>query len=362
MIKVSKVYVIAEAGVNHNGDVKLAEKLIDVAASSGADAVKFQTFQAEKLVSIHAPKAKYQQENTNGAKTQLEMLKKLELTKEEFRHLQRYALKKQIDFLSTPFDKESLHFLIRDLGMSTVKIPSGEITNAPFLLACGWERKKMILSTGMCDLSEVRQALGVLAFGLLHNQEEPSESAFEATFSSVEGQKVLKQYVSILYCTTEYPAPYYSVNLRAIHTLQDQFQLPVGLSDHTAGIAIPIGSVALGALIIEKHFTLDQAMEGPDHKASLNPQELSEMIVGIRQMEQALGNGKKIASDVEIKNKKIARKSLVAAKPIQKGEYFTAKNLTVKRPGDAVSPYQYWNYLKKTANRDYREDECIDEY
>lgn len=356
-----KTYIIAEAGVNHNGDVHLAEKLIDVAANCGADAVKFQTFKAEKLVSVHAKKADYQKQTTNSEENQLEMLKKLELTFKDFQHLQHYAKEKNIEFLSTPFDEESLHFLARELKLNTIKISSGELTNAPFLLTCGWEQKKIILSTGMSDLEEVQNALGVLAFGLLHKEETPSLQAFQKTFKSEAGQNALKQYVSVLHCTTEYPTPYDSVNLQAMHTLKNTFGLPIGLSDHTAGICVPIGAVALGATIIEKHFTLDKNMDGPDHKASLNPDELTAMVTGIRQIEQALGTGEKIACSAEIKNKAIARKSLVAAKAIQKGEPFTKENLTVKRPGSGMSPYAYWDYLGKCATQNYMKDECIDE-
>lgn len=336
-----KTYVIAEAGVNHNGDIHLAKQLISVAKNCGADAVKFQTFKTEKTVSRNAQKADYQKQTTDQNESQFDMIKKLELNFEQFEELAQYAKEKQITFLSTPFDEDSLHFLTRTLKLDTIKIPSGEITNAPFLLACAQEQKKMVVSTGMCDLTEVQDALGVLAFGLLQKQEQPSLQAFRTTFSSEKGQAILKQYVSILHCTTEYPTPYDSVNLRAMYTLRDTFGLPFGLSDHTAGINIPIGATAMGAQIIEKHFTLDKNMEGPDHKASLNPEELAAMITGIRQIEQAMGTGEKVACAVESKNKEIARKSLVALKPIQKGEKFTKENLGCKRPGSGVNPYEY---------------------
>lgn len=356
-----KTYVIAEAGVNHNGDINLAKQLISVAKACGADAVKFQTFKSEKLVSRKAQKAEYQKQTTDQNESQFNMIKKLELSFEQFEELAQYAKEKQITFLSTPFDEDSLHFLTRTLKLDTIKIPSGEMTNAPFLLACAQEQKKMIVSTGMCDLTEVQDALGVLAFGLLQKQESPSLQAFRASFFSTEGQAKLKQYVSLLHCTTEYPTPYDSVNLRAMYTLHDTFGLPFGLSDHTAGINIPLGATAMGAQMIEKHFTLDKNMEGPDHRASLNPEELVAMVTGIRQIEQAMGTGEKIACAAESKNKDIARKSLVALQPIQKGEKFTKENLGCKRPGNGVSPYEYWTFIGKIAATNYTEDELIQE-
>lgn len=354
-----RTYIIAEAGVNHNGDINIAKQLISVAAECGADAVKFQTFKTEKIVSKQAKKADYQKQTTDQNESQFDMIKKLELSFAQFEELSHYAKEKQITFLSTPFDEESLHFLSRKLNLDTIKIPSGEITNAPFLLTCAQAQKQIIISTGMCDLKEITDALGVLAFGLLQKRETPSLETFRESFSSQEGQALLKKYVSILHCTTEYPTPYDAVNLRAMYTLRDTFGLPFGLSDHTAGIHIPIGAVAMGAQIIEKHFTLDKHMDGPDHKASLDPDELAAMVQGIRQIEQALGTGMKVACAVEEKNKNIARKSLVALRSIQKDEVFTKENLGCKRPGNGVSPYQYWDYLGQKAECDYLQDELI---
>ncbi|MCR2060292.1 N-acetylneuraminate synthase [Campylobacter helveticus] len=330
-----KVLIIAEAGVNHNGDLNLAKKLIEQAAKAGADVVKFQTFKAEDCVSIKAKKAKYQLENTAKDESQLEMIKKLELSREAHFELMKHCKKHNIAFLSTPFDLESVAFL-QSLNLSYFKIPSGEITNLPYLKAVARCKKKVLLSTGMANLAEIEAALEIL-------------------------RKNGTRDITLLHCTTEYPAPFEEVNLNAIKTLKEAFKLKVGYSDHTRGIVAALGAVALGAVVIEKHFTLDKTMEGPDHKASLEPSELKELCEGIRTLEKALGNGIKKASKSEAKNKIIARKSLVAKREIQKGEKFSEQNLTTKRPGSGISAMRYEEYLGKRALKTYKKDELINE-
>jgi len=354
-----KTYVIAEAGVNHNGDIDLAKKLIDIAVNAQADAVKFQTFKTENVISMDAPKAEYQIETTGAEESQYEMVKKLELSFAQFSELKLYCDDHNIEFLSTPFDIESADFLIDHLQIDTIKIPSGEITNAPLIYHIAQKSPKVILSTGMSTLSEIESALGVLAFGFLGRVENPSMEAFKAAFISPEGQRLLKDRVTLLHCTTEYPAPVQDVNLLAMNTMNTAFGLQVGYSDHTEGIAIPIAAVALGATVIEKHITYNKLAEGPDHKASLSPEELNEMIRGIRQVELAKGSGVKIPSESELKNLNIARKSIVALKKIKQGEPLTAENITIKRPGNGISPFEYWNVLKKIASKDYDNDQQI---
>lgn len=327
--------IIAEAGVNHNGDLNLAKKLIEQAAKAGADIVKFQTFKAEDCVSIKAKKAKYQLENTAKDESQLEMIKKLELSREAHFELMKHCKKHNIAFLSTPFDLESVAFL-QSLNLSYFKIPSGEITNFPYLKAVAKCKKKVLLSTGMANLAEIEAALEIL-------------------------RKNGTRDITLLHCTTEYPAPFEEVNLNAIKTLKEAFKLKVGYSDHTKGIVAALGAVALGAVVIEKHFTLDKTMEGPDHKASLEPSELKELCEGIRTLEKALGNGIKKASKSEAKNIIIARKSLVAKREIQKGEKFSEQNLTTKRPGSGISAMRYEEYLGKRALKTYKKDELIRE-
>jgi len=330
----NKVYIIAEAGVNHNGDIGLAKKLINKAVEAGVDAVKFQTFISEKVISKYAKKAEYQIENTkNSSETQLEMVKKLELSFNEFIELKEYCDKKEIEFLSTAFDFESIEFL-RKLGMKTWKIPSGEITNLPYLRKISEVADRIVMSTGMSNLEEIEQALKIL--------------------------NKAKDKITILHCNTEYPTPMKDVNLKAMNLIKEKFEVEVGYSDHTLGIEVPIAAVALGAKVIEKHFTLDKTMEGPDHKASLEPDELKKMVKCIRNIELALGEEKKEASPSEIKNKEIARKSIVAKCDIKKGEIFSEDNLTVKRPGNGVSPMEWDNVIGKIAHRDFLEDELIE--
>jgi N-acetylneuraminate synthase len=355
-----KVFIIAEAGVNHNGSLDMALQLIDVAADAGADAVKFQTFKAKKLVSRYASKAEYQNRNTGTAESQLEMIKKLELDEEQHMILAKRCLESGIEFMSTPFDSDSVDFLDNVVNVSRLKIPSGEITNGPILLRFAQTGKPLILSTGMSTLDEVETALGVLVFGFMNSGEKPSMGAFTEAYASNEGQAFLREKVTLLHCTTEYPAPFEEVNLKAMDTLRDKFSLPVGYSDHTMGIAVPIAAVAQGAVIIEKHFTLDRNLPGPDHKASLESGELKQMVSSIRQIELALGNGVKQPTASEIKNMAVARKSLVATREIKQGELFTEHNIAAKRPGNGISPIYYWDVLGKVATRDYSIDEMVE--
>lgn len=353
-----QVYVIAEAGVNHNGSIEMARQLIDIAAQAGADAVKFQTFSADALVSGDAPKAKYQQAAA-PQESQYAMLKKLELDDAMHYHLIQHSKARGIQFLSTPFDVKSLDLLVNKFGLHLVKIPSGEMTNAPFLLEIASTGKAAILSTGMSTLGEIETALGVLAFGYLGGKSKPSPQAFARAFASSAGQKKLGQKVTLLHCTTEYPAPYGDVNLQAMDTLRQAFGLPVGYSDHTDGIAVAIAAAARGAVIIEKHFTLDKNLPGPDHKASLEPDDLAALVGSIRQVELAQGDGRKVPAKTEINNRLVARKSLVAARDIAQGEPFSEKNLAAKRPGDGMPPIRFWEMIGRKATRNYRKDERI---
>ncbi len=352
--------IIAEAGVNHNGSIDIALRLVDAAADAGADAVKFQTFKAEAIVSRAAPKAEYQIHATGNGESQLDMIRRLELSPDDHRQLLRHCESRDIAFLSTPFDVASARFLVQDLGLLKLKIPSGEITNALLLMEVARLGRPVILSTGMSTLSEVEEALGVLAFGYLHAPMLASRSAFRQAYVSDEGQAALQKNVTLLHCTTEYPAPFDEVNLAAIDTLKSAFGLPVGFSDHTQGIAVPLAAVARGATVVEKHFTLDRTLPGPDHRASLQPDELAVMVVGIRQIEVAIGDGLKRPSAAELKNAPIARRSLVAARRIKAGEKFTEEKLAAKRPGNGVSPMDFWAWTERIAIRDFDEDEPIE--
>jgi N-acetylneuraminate synthase len=354
-----RVFVIAEAGVNHNGSLEQALKLIEAAAQAGADAVKFQTFKSEAVISRYASKAEYQARNTGDSESQLEMVKKLELGLSAHEQLLARCRTSGILFLSTPFDLSSIDMLVNVLGVQRIKIGSGEITNAPLLLNIAQSGLPAILSTGMSTLGDIEEALGVLTFGYLHLGLAPSIDRFRQAFRSVDGQRQLQDKVVLLHCTTEYPAPFTDVNLRAMDTLAAAFGLPVGLSDHTVGYSVAIAAVARGACIIEKHFTLDRSLPGPDHKASLEPGELADMISSIREVEQAMGSPRKLVASSELRNRAIVRKSLVALQPIVNGETFTAENLGVKRPGTGISPTRYWEFLGKVASRDYGADEII---
>lgn len=353
------IYIIAEAGVNHNGSVDIAKQLIDVAAEAGADAVKFQTFRAEELVSTSAPKAIYQRKTTNAAESQLEMLRKLELDENSHRILASYCEAREIQFLSTPFDGDSIDMLVQKLQVPLLKLPSGEITNGPFLLKAARTRKPIFLSTGMSTLAEVRTALAVLAFGYTKQNKKPSRIAFRKAFKSQEGQETLRAMVTLLHCTTEYPAQFEDVNLLAMGTMRNEFGLPVGLSDHTPGITVSVAAAALGASVIEKHFTLDRSMPGPDHEASLIPAELNLLIRSIRELENALGSYNKAPTQSELLNLQAARRSLVALRDIRCGELFTEENLGCKRPGTGRSPLDYWQILGKKTDKNYRRDEMI---
>ena len=328
------VFVIAEAGVNHNGSLELAKKLVDAAKDAGADCVKFQTFVSKNIVSKNAVKAEYQKQQTEPEESQHDMLKKLELSFDEFVELNEYCKSKSIEFMSTAFDFDSIDFL-DSLEMGTWKIPSGDITNLPYLIKIAKLNKPVILSTGMSTMEDIRSAIKALK----------ENGAAELT---------------VLHCTTEYPTPFEDVNLRAMNTIKEEFGVKVGYSDHTKGIEVPIAAVALGAKVIEKHFTLDRTMEGPDHKASLEPNELKAMVDSIRHIELALGNGMKQPVESEKKNMAVARKSVIASKDIKAGEIFTENNLTVKRPGDGISPMKWFKIIGKKAPRDFEEDELIE--
>jgi len=358
--RITNTYLIAEAGVNHNGSLDLAKALVAAAAEAGADAVKFQTFRAEALAGKGAPKAAYQQETTDARESQWAMLKRLELKRAYHFDLVEACAARGLTFLSTPFDIESADFLVQKLGLPRLKIPSGEITNGPFLLHLARLGVPLILSTGMSTLEEVQAALGVLAFGYTRpNTVRPSAKMFGEAYAAGEGRAALAEKVTLLHCTTQYPTPFEDVNLRAMDTMRAAFELPVGLSDHTPGIAVPLAAVARGASVIEKHFTLDRTLPGPDHKASLEPSELAAMVVGIRQVEAALGQPEKAPAPSERENRQVVRKSLIAARAVSQGAMWTDETLAVKRPGTGVSPMRYWDYLGRQADRDYQEDDLI---
>lgn len=329
-----RTLIIAEAGVNHNGSLELAKQLVVKAKEAGADIVKFQTGKPELLVSRFAEKAEYQKKSTGSGESQLEMLRRINLTFPDFAPLKAFCEEVGITFLSTPFDLESVAFL-DELGVPFWKIPSGEVTNLPYLEALAETGRPVVMSTGMCEMGEIEAALRVL-------RENGTTD------------------IRLLHCNTEYPTPFADVNLRAMETMRNAFGVEVGYSDHTKGIEVPIAAVALGATIIEKHFTLDRNMEGPDHKASLEPDELAAMVSAIRNIELALGNGEKTASPSERKNIAVARKSIVAKRAIKVGERLTEDNLTVKRPGSGVSPMRWRDVLGTAAIRDFEEDEMIE--
>jgi N-acetylneuraminate synthase len=356
----SAVQIIAEAGVNHNGSLATALQMVDVAADAGADAVKFQTFKAEAVSSRCAPKADYQLQNTVTGESQLEMLKRLELDEQGHQALIERCGEKGIQFLSTPFDAASVDLLATQLDLARIKLPSGEITNLPLLLKVAAAGKPLLLSTGMSTLGEIELALGALAYGYIAWPEQPSLNAFQQAYNSPEGQASLQAKVTLLHCTTEYPAPFHEVNLKAMDVLHTAFGLPVGLSDHTPGIAVSIAAAARGASVIEKHFTLDRELPGPDHQASLEPEELEMLVRSIRQVETALGTSWKHPTPAEWKNRVIARKSLVAACDITQGAVFGAENITAKRPGNGISPINYWEVIGRKAPKNFTRDELIE--
>jgi len=331
------VLIIAEAGVNHNGDINLAKQLIEVAADAKADYVKFQTFKSEKVVSVLAKTANYQKQNLKSdSESQIEMIRKYELNIDAHKELIKHCEKHNIKFSSTAFDLESID-LLHSFNLDFWKIPSGEITNLPYLRKIGELNQKIILSSGMCSLGDIESALKIL-----------TESG------------TTKEKITILHCNTQYPTPYSDANIKAMQTIKSAFNVNVGFSDHTLGIEVPIAAVAMGATVIEKHFTLDKNLEGPDHKASLEPNELKSMVTSIRNIEKSLGNGIKCLTASEAENIHIARKSIVASKPIKKGEHFTPENLTIKRPGSGLSPFEWDSIMGKTAIRDFATDELIE--
>ncbi len=352
-------WVIAEAGVNHNGSLEMARRLIDAAVAAGADAVKFQTFRATELVCRKAPKADYQLQTTDSDESQFDMLKRLELDQTAHEELIDYCKEQGILFLSSPFDSESLAMLVDEFSLPLLKLGSGELTNAPLLLQAAQSGTSLILSTGMATLDEIEIALGVLACGYTCRSASPSAAAFRDAFKSEKGQAALQKRVVLLHCTTEYPTPPEEVNLLAMETLKEKFHLPVGLSDHTPGIVAAIAAAARGAVIIEKHFTLDRALPGPDHKASILPGELRSLVAAVKEVALLLGSAAKAPAQAELKNIAVARKSLVAAEDIRRGEHFTAENLCVKRPGTGIPPIHYWEWLGRRAERDFAQDEVI---
>lgn len=335
----SKVFIVAEIGCNHNGDPALAKKMVDVAKECGVDAVKFQTFKADKLISKYAPKAEYQKVTTGTADSQLEMTRKLELPYDEFVKLEAYARSLGLEVFSTPFDFESIDFLASQ-QQKVWKIPSGELTNLPYLEKIARlpiEGKTIVISTGMATIEETKQSLKVL-----------------------EDNGVAKKDITILHCNTEYPTPYEDVNLNAFHQLKQEFgEYSLGFSDHSAGYFAGLAAVPYGITFIEKHFTLDKNFEGPDHKASVTPEELKLLCEGIRAVEKSLGSSEKIVTNSEAKNKIVARKSIIAARPIKKGEIFTTDNITTKRPGNGISPMFWYEVLGKEAEQDFEEDQLI---
>ena len=330
-----RVYIIAEAGVNHNGSIEIARKMVAAAAETGADAIKFQTFKAENLVSRNAPKSRYQKKTAPKGESQFGMLKKLELDFGAHKELYRYSKKKGIDFLSSPFDMESID-LLYELGLMTFKIPSGEINNLPYLRKIGRLKRNIIMSSGMSSLTEIADALSIL-----------------------KAAGTPKEYVTVLHCNTEYPTPHEDVNLRAMLTIKKMLNVDVGYSDHTLGIEVPIAATAMGASVIEKHFTLDRKLKGPDHKASLEPEELEAMVKAIRNIEKSVGDEMKKVSPSEAKNKDIVRKSIVAARPIKRGEPFSEENITVKRPGKGISPMRWDDVIGHRAWKNFEKDELI---
>ena len=331
-----KTIIIAEAGVNHNGDIGMAKKMIDVASAAGADIVKFQSFSADRLVTMDAGKAEYQKKATNAGETQYEMIRSLELTRDNHKELMDYCRLKSIEFLSTPFDLESIDLLV-ELGLNKFKIPSGEITNLPYLRYIGHFGKPVILSTGMSNLDEIKDAIDIL-----------------------EKAGMSRKNITVLHCCTEYPAPMMDVNLKAMLTIRDTLDISVGYSDHTLGIEVDIAAVALGASIIEKHFTLDRKLPGPDHGASIEPDELERMVLSIRNIEQALGDGIKRPCPGEVKNIPSVRKSLVASCDINSGEKFNKFNVSVKRPGTGISPMRWEEVMGSEAKRNFKQGELIE--
>ena len=352
------VLIIAEAGVNHNGSLDRALDMVDVAADAGADVVKFQTFKADELTTAAAKKAEYQVANTRDAGTQLDMLRALELSDDDNRALVERCHARGIRFMSTAFDADSLA-LLATLDMPAIKVPSGDVTCGPLLLAAAQLRRPLIVSTGMCDLGDVEAALKVLAFGLIEDGDPAGYADCERAYGSSEGRAALERHVTILHCVSQYPASPEAVNLNAMTTLRRAFGLPVGYSDHTLGTPVSVAAVALGATVIEKHFTIDRTLPGPDHLASLEPDELARMIAEIRIVSVALGSAIKQPAVEELSTRSVARRSVVAARGIAAGETFTLDMLAAKRPGGGISPINLWDMIGRSAGCDYAADDMI---
>jgi N-acetylneuraminate synthase len=353
-------FVIAEAGVNHNGDLELALALVDAAATAGADAVKFQTFRAGALVTADAQKAAYQKRSAANNEGQYEMLQRLELSPAMHEEIAKHCALRGIRFLSTPFDRDSLDFLVDSMHLRTIKLSSGEVTNGPLLLHAIRKTDRLILSTGMSTIGEVEEAVRLLAWGLDSTEKHPVSRCHLQAFQLSERVLVrLRERLTLLHCTTEYPADFADANLRVMTTMRESWGISVGLSDHTPGIAIPLAAVACGATVIEKHLTLDRGLRGPDHVASLEPEELKAMVSGIRAIEAALGDGVKRPSSAELANRIAARKSLVAARPVRRGDRLTEADIVAKRPGGGLSPMWMWDVVGSTAEHDLLPDDPI---
>ncbi len=354
------VFIIAEAGVNHNGDLQLAQKLIQAAARAGADAVKFQSFVVDELVTPDVGMADYQQRNLASQGSQYQMLSRLALSFEQQQALAVYAAEQGILWLSSPFDLKSLAFLVDTLCVPLLKIPSGELTNGPLLLAAGRSHLPLVVSTGMATLVEIAQALAIISYGLLQADGHPTPHELAGLLDDPAALAALRAHVTLLHCTSEYPAPPASINLNAMQTLREHFALPVGFSDHSQGIHIPVAAAAMGAVMIEKHFTLDRQLPGPDHLASLEPDELAQMVTQIREIEQALGNGHKQPTAAELNTAACARRRLVALRPIQVGERFSTENMGVRRHHSGRGALDYWQLLGKLAERAYQPGEGVE--
>lgn len=352
------VFIIAEAGINHNGDVLRAKDMVDAAVDAGADAIKFQIFRAELLSTARSKMAAYQVNNTSREMPQRDMLRELELSEDDFENLSSYCRDKNLKFMASAFDAPSCHFVSK-IGVPALKIPSGDITAGELILQVARLGLPIILSTGMSSLGEIEEALSVIAFGLVRSGLPRQRSELLEAYSSDEGRSALKSTVTLMHCVTNYPASTSSVNLRAIRTMQSAFKLDVGYSDHTLGSEVALGAVALGATVIEKHFTLNRGLPGPDHAASLEPLELAHMVKSIRNIESALGNGVKCPTDEELPNVMVARRSLVAAKEIKKGQVISAGDICSKRPGDGLSPMLFWDIVGTIATRNYHIDEQL---
>jgi N-acetylneuraminate synthase len=353
------IYVIAEGGVNHNGQIKAALEMVDLAAAAGADAVKFQVFKSENLVTGWAPKADYQNKTTDSAQSQLDMLRKLELHVDDYDRLKERCAEQQIELLVSPFDLPGIDFLADTLNLRALKIPSGEITNGPFLLRAARTGLDIILSTGMSEMDEVATSLDVLAYGYTHSDDPKDAEDIAAARETDAGSAALHDHVSLLHCTSQYPTPYEDVNLNGIITLRDAFGLRTGLSDHTPGISVSVAAAGMGAQLIEKHFTLDKNLPGPDHQASLSPEELISLVSSLRQVSAAMGDGRKTIQPSEMNTRDIARRSLVASRPIKQGEIFTADNVTAKRPDGGLSPMRFWEVAGSAAPQDFDTDDPI---